>query len=35
MLLKFGKEIWSIKGVHQKGFSFILMGSNILIVIIG
>ena len=35
MLLKFGREIWSIKGVHQNGFFFfILVGLNVWMVII-
>ena len=34
MSLKFGTEIWSIKGFHQNMFTFILVGSNIWMVII-
>ena len=34
MSLNFGQEIWIIKGVHQNGFTVILVGSNVWIVII-
>ena len=33
MSFKFGKEIQSIKGFTKMGFSFILVGSNILVII--